>query len=180
MSGNGDWRCGRRRLPQRSRRGSAESFPGPRSPCGPCPTRPPSARSRDATRATSRSRGSAGWRPAVLANASSAPRSRCLRHSEINDVYKLMSGRRLAKGTLRAGRHRAPGWRSPGNLLWPLTFLVGPRGWRRERTAALQRRAGSCDHRRPGRVHGLVEGEGVRPPTMSDPGPRRRYRRARR
>src|SRR5215207_4771080 len=40
------------------------------------------------SRATSRSRGSAGWRPAGLANASSAPRSRWRRHSEINDVYR--------------------------------------------------------------------------------------------
>src|SRR5215470_6506841 len=39
------------------------------------------------SRATSRSRASAGGRPRVPPNASRAPSSRCRRHSEIDDVY---------------------------------------------------------------------------------------------
>src|SRR6266511_1262542 len=40
------------------------------------------------SRTTSRSRGSAGGRPDGVASACSAPRSRCLRHSETRDVYR--------------------------------------------------------------------------------------------
>ena len=39
------------------------------------------------SRATSRSRGSVAWRPAGRAGASTAPRSRCLRHSARSDEY---------------------------------------------------------------------------------------------
>ena len=86
------------------------------------------------SRATSRSRGSAGWRPAGLASASSAPRSRCLRHSEINEVYRpsRRSSAPLAALSRRSYSSKDPRLvlrRVPARATWPARGPRGPDRW---------------------------------------------------
>jgi hypothetical protein len=74
-------------LPVASCSNNAESFPWTSITLRAVSNSPSSRSTRRCNLAFSRSRGSAPWRPAGSASASSAPRSRYLRHSEISDEY---------------------------------------------------------------------------------------------
>src|SRR5665811_1195003 len=67
---------------------SAESFPCTSITRRAVPNSSSSRPTRWRSRALSRSTGSTGALPGFAANASSAPRSRCLRHSETSDEYR--------------------------------------------------------------------------------------------
>jgi hypothetical protein len=63
------------------------AFPGPRSPCGPCPARRPGAGSPGAAGRSPAPPDQPAACPRAHPVPPSAPRSRCLRHSEISEVY---------------------------------------------------------------------------------------------